>query len=135
MAEYRELWESEEFRKLVEEFGSDEAITEFNAFFDGDVSMNDAIHMALINKKLKVFAGDFNKYAENQKAAGEPITLEVIPMTEEEVKGLKVQMNNNKKGKVIDLRDIGADEFEKWIKEHPDAFKYNIQQIKIHKTK
>lgn len=130
MAEYRELWESEEFRKLVEEFGSDEAITEFNTLFDGDVSMTDAIHAAVINKKLKSFASDFNKYVESQKAAGKPINLldRVISLEELEDK-LKAEIGQGKKSKVIDLRGMTADEFTEWLNKNPKAFKYNIHGI------
>lgn len=127
MAEYRELWESEEFRKLEEEFGSDEALEEVRSTFDGDISMSDAIAQAVLIKKLKLFANEFNKYVENQKAAGKPINLRDRAVSLEE---LKEKINQGKKVNIIDLRDITAEQFEKWVKQNPEAFKFNIHKIK-----
>ena len=53
MAEYRELWESEEFRKLAEEFGSGDALESVREVFDQNMSMSDAISLAVFNRKLK----------------------------------------------------------------------------------
>lgn len=129
MDEYRELWESEEFRKLVEEFGSDEAIAEFNTFFDGNISMTDAIEMALINKSLKSFANNFNENIKQKREAGKHIDIQDrLIYLEESDDGLKAKINQGKK---VDLRNITVEEVEKWVNDHPDAFNYNLNGISI----
>lgn len=69
VAEYRELMESEKYQQMMEEYSSDEAFEAFIDEFNDGVSVNDAINLAMINKRLRTLAKESSEIVD--KAANE----------------------------------------------------------------
>lgn len=110
--EYRQLWESEEFKQMVDEYGYRDAFDNtIYELLEGDVNLNDAIALANYKMRIDEFAKKYNKWYEQRKAAGLPTGTEFFNY-EYNIKEIKKILEQGKKVPIMDITKITPDQIK-----------------------
>lgn len=108
--EYRQLWESEEFKEMVDEYGYRDAFDNtVNELLEGDVNLNDAIILAKYKMRIDKIAGNVRTYMDKTRNVyPEGYSSELA----KDLKDIQHKLAQSEKVPIMDMTKITPDQIK-----------------------